>query len=102
VLGVLLQYDFPGNVRELENMIEHAFVMCRGEEIHLQHLPPEFSQFKLVAHEPVSTPLPLHDAERQTILEALEKHNWNKVETAKALGLHRTTLWRKMKQYGLI
>jgi PAS domain S-box-containing protein len=102
VLGVLLQYDFPGNVRELENMIEHAFVMCRGEEIHLQHLPPEFSQFKLVAHESVSTPLPLQDAERQTILEALEKHNWNKVETAKALGLHRTTLWRKMKQYGLI
>jgi PAS domain S-box-containing protein len=102
VLGVLLQYDFPGNVRELENIIEHAFVMCREEEIQLQHLPPEFSQFKLAAHEPVSTPLPLQDAERQTILEALEKHNWNKVETAKALGLHRTTLWRKMKQYSLI
>jgi PAS domain S-box-containing protein len=102
VLGVLLQYDFPGNVRELENMIEHAFVMCRGEEIQLHHLPPEFSQFKLTTHEPVSTPLPLQDAERQTILEALEKHNWNKVETAKALGLHRTTLWRKMKQYSLI
>jgi PAS domain S-box-containing protein len=102
VLGVLLQYDFPGNVRELENIIEHAFVMCREEEIQLQHLPPEFSQFKLAAHEPVSTPLPLQDAERQTLLDALEKHNWNKVETAKALGLHRTTLWRKMKHYGIV
>jgi transcriptional regulator of acetoin/glycerol metabolism len=44
----------------------------------------------------------LQDAERQTLLDALEKHNWNKVETAKALGLHRTTLWRKMKHYGIV
>jgi transcriptional regulator of acetoin/glycerol metabolism len=44
----------------------------------------------------------LQDAERQTILDALVKHNWNKVETAKALGSHRATLWRKMKQYSLI
>jgi len=102
VLSALLQYDFPGNVRELENIIEHAFVMCRGEEIQLHHLPPEFSQFKPTPHETVSTPLPLQDAERQTILTALEEHNWNKVATAAALGLHRTTLWRKMKQCGLI
>lgn len=101
VLGVLLQYAFPGNVRELENIIEHAFVMCRGEEIQLQHLPPEFSQVQSAVHAPAPAPQPLQDAERQTILTALQKHNWNKVETAKALGLHRTTLWRKMKEYRL-
>ncbi|MCG3156409.1 MAG: Anaerobic nitric oxide reductase transcription regulator NorR [bacterium] len=101
VLGVLLQYAFPGNVRELENIIEHAFVMCRGEEIQLQHLPPEFSLAKSAVHAPAPAPQPLQDAERQTILTALQKHNWNKVETAKALGLHRTTLWRKMKEYRL-
>jgi len=102
VLGVLVQYDFPGNARELENIIEHAFVMCRGEEIQLPHLPPEFSQFETRHLSTAPAPPPLQEAERQTILAALTQHDWNKVETAKALGVHRTTLWRKMKEHGLI
>ncbi len=102
VLDVLMNYDYPGNVRELENIIEHAFVMCREEEIQLQHLPPEFSTSKFNAVISFSNSTPLQQAERQTLLETLEKHSWNKVETAKDLGVHRGTLWRKMKKYGLI
>lgn len=102
VLSVLMHYDFPGNVRELENIIEHGFVMCRGEEIQLQHLPPELVEGKYNFHISSAENTPFQNAERQTLLEALEKHNWNKVETAKELGVHRGTLWRKMKKHGLI
>jgi PAS domain S-box-containing protein len=101
VMEILMQYSFPGNIRELENIIEHAFVMCRNEVIHLHHIPPELQKFKAPSHSsPPQTPL--HDLERQAIIEALDQHNGNKVEAAKSLHLHRTSLWRKMKKYGLI
>jgi PAS domain S-box-containing protein len=102
VLELLMKYDFPGNVRELENIIEHAFVMCREEEIKLQHLPPEFLQPDRKNSEPAHPQSLLDDAERQAILAALGRHNWNKAQTANDLNLHRTSLWRKMKKYGLI
>ena len=101
VLELLMYHDFPGNVRQLENIIEHTFVMCRGDKIQLQHLPPEIRQNKFYLQRPSHDTTPLQDAERQKILEALEKHNWNKVETAKELGVHRATLYRKMQKYNL-
>lgn len=101
VMEVLMQYAFPGNVRELENIIEHAFVMCRNEVIQLHHIPPELQQFKTHSP-PVHTQTPLGDVERQAIIEALRQHGGNKVEAAKSLHLHRTSLWRKMKKYGLL
>jgi PAS domain S-box-containing protein len=101
VLELLMYHDFPGNVRQLENIIEHTFVMCRGDKIQLQHLPPEIRQNKFYLQRPSHDTTPLQDAERQKILEALEKHNWNKVETAKELGVHRATLYRKMEKYSL-
>jgi PAS domain S-box-containing protein len=101
VLTVLMSYDYPGNVRELENIIEHAFVMCRGEKIQLQHLPPEFSQSNFTSPKAARESTLLQDAERKTLLTVLEKHSWNKIETAKELGIHRATLYRKMQKYGL-
>jgi sigma-54 dependent transcriptional regulator, acetoin dehydrogenase operon transcriptional activator AcoR len=98
---VLMQYRFPGNIRELENIIEHAFVMCREKEIKLSHLPPEFTQLAQTRVEPVQAQSPLHDSERQTIVASLDRHGWNKLETARELNLHRTSLWRKMKKHGL-
>lgn len=102
--ALLMAYDFPGNVRELENIIEHAFVMCRGEEIQLRHLPPEFSQTE--SHPPrpslETTTTPFEEAAREALLEILAKNNWNKVQTAKELGIHRATLYRKMKKYDLL
>ncbi len=102
VLGLLMRFDYPGNVRHLENIIEHAFVMCRGEDIQLQHLPPELSEGQLNPQELAAEASPLEAAEQQTLLNTLEKHAWNKVETARELGLHRATLYRKMKKYGLM
>ncbi|MEJ2657380.1 MAG: sigma 54-interacting transcriptional regulator [Desulfobacterales bacterium] len=101
-LGILMGYDFPGNVRELENIIEHAFVMCQGEEIQPSHLPAEISRRRKEYQKSSGEITPLQAAERQRLFEALEKNDRNRVETAKELGLHRATLYRKMKKYGLM
>ncbi|MDA3860573.1 MAG: sigma 54-interacting transcriptional regulator [Melioribacteraceae bacterium] len=102
VLEFLMNYSFPGNIRELENVIEHAFVMCQDEVIELKDLPHDL----LVTEENVkrknSTIEPLQQSECDVIFESLERHSWNKAEVAKELKLHRSTLWRKMKRYGLI
>ena len=102
VMVELMKFDYPGNIRQLENIIEHAFVMCRDEIIEMQHLPSEFLLAKPKTTEFSHNQPLLDSAERQAILEILEKNNWNKVATARELGLHRSTLWRKMKKYGLI
>ena len=102
VLEILMYYNFPGNIRELENVIEHAFVMCANEIMQLEHLPPELQARKTHSSQKHKSNHLLQDSERKTILDALTKNNWNKVETAKELNLHRSTLWRKMKQLELI
>jgi PAS domain S-box-containing protein len=94
-LAVLRRYSFPGNVRELENAIEHAFVMCGSEEIQTEHLPRhlvEFSGIQNGAH-------PGPQSEKQMIEEALIRHKGNRTQAAVELGMHRTTLWRKMRTY---
>ena len=103
VLNILMRYDYPGNVRELENIIEHACVMCQAARIRTIHLPPELVPKKenLEFEEQESRP-PLQSFEKQLIKETIEKHNGNKILTAKELGLHRSTLWRKMKKYDLV
>ena len=102
VLELLMNYNYTGNIRELENIIEHAFVMCQDEIIQLKHLPPEVSLPKIKKNVNAAPVSPLEDLERKTIKEVLEKHNWNKIEAAKELNLHRTTLWRKMKKFNLV
>jgi len=103
VINILMDYEYPGNVRELENIIEHAFVMCQGETINKNHLPPELypkSEIEIVEEEENSTPI--ETFEKQLLSKTLKKNNGNKIQTAKELGLHRSTLWRKMKKYDLI
>jgi PAS domain S-box-containing protein len=96
-LAALRRYSFPGNVRELENAVEHAFVMCHGEEIELQHLPASITQEASL----VTGVTRNKRSEREVIEETLQRHGGNRTRAAEELGIHRSTLWRKMHTYGL-
>jgi len=98
-LFLLMEYEFPGNIRELKNIIEYAFVLCKGDFILQRHLPKYLLKEKRQIRKQM--PRPLESAEAEAILATLEKHGGNKTETAKELGINRTTLWRKMKKYAL-
>ncbi len=102
VLNTLMKYNFPGNIRELENIIEHAMVMCQNEQIQFDNLPQEFYDVDEARNKENYPQEPLQKTECHTILEVLQKHDWNKVKVADELKLHRSTLWRKMKKYGLV
>jgi PAS domain S-box-containing protein len=96
-LGALRNHPLPGNVRELENAIEHAFVMCHEQEIQLEHLPPHINDYQLGGVKPE----PNQKSEKDIILEVLKRNNGNKAVAATELGMHRSTLWRKLKTLGL-
>lgn len=102
-LNILMQYGFPGNIRELENIIEFAFVMCRGDMIKTKHLSREIQDSALMNHarETHSNLSNLAQAERNTIIEALARHNANRSRTAAFLDIDKSTLWRKIKKYGI-
>jgi len=104
VMGILMRHDFPGNVRELENIIEYGFVVCRGSIIQKDHLPIELldlaSEAGRGSHAEI-TPVTRAIDEESRIREALVKHDNNQTRAARELGMHRTTLWRKIKQYGI-
>lgn len=104
VLDILMRYDFPGNVRELENIIEYAFILCRGYVIEPRHLPTELQQLISPTGSPLppkNQTLPFDQAEKETIIAALQKHDGNRSKTAEYLGINKSTLWRKMKKYGI-
>ena len=102
-LGVLMGHKFPGNVRELQNVIEHAVVLCRGERIEVECLPEELVE-DTSGHNDAgakSAGGPLPEAEAATILQMLRAHAGHRGKTAAALGIDKTTLWRKMRKYGI-
>jgi PAS domain S-box-containing protein len=102
-LRLLLRHDYPGNVRELENIIEHAFVLCRGDRIDLDCLPKELAENAEKGSSPMALPggRVFDRAEAEIIGNTLKKYDGNRIKTAKELGLDRTTLWRKIRKYGL-
>jgi PAS domain S-box-containing protein len=95
VLQLLMTHDYPGNIRELENVIEHAFVMCRSGTIRRRHLPPRLLPPQ---HGSADLPASLSDAERSFLISVLERNGWKRAATARELDIHKTTLWRKMKR----
>ncbi|HUW83904.1 MAG TPA: sigma 54-interacting transcriptional regulator [Phycisphaerae bacterium] len=98
VVAALMAHDFPGNVRELENVIEHAFVLCRGGLIEPEHLPahlrPKRGTRRFAGRK-------LADVEARCIIDALQRNNWNRSAVARELGIHKTTLWRKIRSLGI-
>jgi two-component system response regulator HydG len=112
VLRTMMHHDWPGNVRELENSIERACALSSGPVLHLGDLPTTLQQQGLearrsaVASEPTAeSPQPqlttLADLERQAILGAIRTLNGDKLQAAKLLGIGKTTLYRKLKEYGI-
>jgi DNA-binding NtrC family response regulator len=98
----LLRYPWPGNVRELENAIERAAILARGEVIEPDDLPPHVSAGLQLGPSPaLPRQITLAEAERALILQTLERFGGNHTSAAEALGIGRTTLWRKLKEYGL-
>jgi two-component system nitrogen regulation response regulator NtrX len=102
-MEILLRYPWPGNVRELKNLVERLVIVCPQARIEPHHLPPEL--FRGVAESPQQLYATLHEArsayEREFILRKLQEHRWNMTQTAVALGLERSHLYRKMKSLGI-
>lgn len=103
-LQAMQRYNWPGNVRELQNTIERAVLLGRGSKITLEDLPPQIAAGQPVSLDQISGKA-LKEAmsvpERAIILEMLENNRWNRNATADALGINRTTLYKKMKRLGI-
>ena len=95
----LMAHDYPGNIRELHNIIEHGFVLCPGGLIQAEHLPAYLDQTPTL--QPRETNLDPEQLERERILAALANNQWNRLAAARELGVHKTTLFRKIKRYGI-
>jgi two-component system response regulator HydG len=102
-MKLLLLYDWPGNVRELENCLERAAAMSPGPVLQSGDFPPHIRTVALRTPVPgrQSQILPLAEMEKQAILGALQQLNGDKLMTARALGIGKTTLYRKLKEYGI-
>ena len=97
VLDVLMSHDYPGNARELENIIEHAFVLCNGSIIEPHHLPPELAQTVGSRAAPIGSNLTLREMEKLLISDSLHRHQGNRGAAARELGIHNSTLFRKLR-----
>jgi transcriptional regulator with GAF, ATPase, and Fis domain len=110
---LILSYPWPGNVRELENALEFAATVCQGQTVQPEDLPPEVLDGLVLAEEAAAPPEraaarpepaapgSVSPEERSQVMAALASHRWNRVETARALGVSRSTLWRRMRALGI-
>jgi transcriptional regulator of acetoin/glycerol metabolism len=97
----LLSYDYPGNIRELENIIERAYVICNSEYIERRHLPEILRTPLDTDSSKESNNMTFMKMEAAFLMNVLRQNNWNRVKAARQLGIHKATLYRKIKSLGL-
>jgi len=101
-MTLLTHYAFPGNVRELENILERAAAICQGHEIRACNLPPDLTELELHAYQPPDNlGMTLAELEKDYIVHLLKNTHHTKAKTAEILGIDRASLWRKIKKFGL-
>jgi len=101
VAAILLEHDNPGNIRELENIVEHAFVLCRSSFIEPQHLPPSLRERYVAKPQAGGSGLTLKSLETIHITETIRRHGGNRTAAARELGIDPSTLFRKIKSLGI-
>lgn len=99
-MELLMEYHYPGNIRELEHIMEHAFVRCQGRTILPENLPRELQNVDII-DKAMDSEEPLKELEKETILRTLNETGWKSQEAARRLKISRTTLWRRMKELGI-
>ncbi|HQO14843.1 MAG TPA: sigma 54-interacting transcriptional regulator [Smithellaceae bacterium] len=99
-MSVLMSYSYPGNIRELANIIERAFILCKTGLIEKKHLPE--SLFAMSANNKDSKVSSLRDVEAAYLLNALKQNNWDRQKTARQIGIHKSTLYRKIKSLDIV
>jgi two-component system, NtrC family, response regulator HydG len=101
-MELLRQYGWPGNIRELENVIERAVALAKGPEITVDDLPEYISNLSVETYRRMDSEMPtLEDQEKNYIKWVLDKCEGNKTKAAKIMGIDRVSLWRKMKRFGM-
>ncbi len=99
-MRVLVEYNYPGNVRELENIVERAAAMAQGETIDESNLPPDLSEMEIFSIGPADSGVKtLHEVQREYIQRVLNRVGRNKTKAAKLLGIDRSSLWRHLKRH---
>jgi two-component system response regulator HydG len=106
-MEIFLSYDWPGNVRELENVMERALALCPGSTVTIEHLPEGIVrvQTKSIPERREQRddlpPLSMFNTEKEQLLESLRRTGGNRTEAAALLNIHRTTLYFRLKKYGI-
>ena len=102
VMEILMDYDYPGNIRELEHILEHSFVRCSGRTLNPECLPKDVrNSDRDIVNKASKSTEPINVLEKEVIARAVKENLWNLTKTAEKLGMSRTTLWRKLKKYGI-